>query len=287
MSLRQFDIQAYVKQFNVELPPIEDFWRLGDLTALRYKDKEGFVRSNYERGILLYTLVAHYRPQHILEFGTGRGYGALCMAWSMAKHNIDGKIITIDTTSPDTPIDWAIDWHDDAGPMIQSLARNEVWAKAAPDTWLDKIEQRSGDTRDVMSQYEAKNVEMAFIDAGHHLSAARHDFYSVLTTGADKFGILFDDYNPKFGVKNLIDKEIISKFDASLIYTDRRWNSAENPDIDYGMLWVHTDNLLKPLEKSYNFRRIGNFLHAYRSRKTTSPRWKMLAYKTLQKMGLR
>ena len=74
-------VREFVQSLDVELPPIEKFWTLGDATALRVRQDGTFFRSNYERGILLYALVAKHRPNTVLEFGTGRGYGSLCMAW--------------------------------------------------------------------------------------------------------------------------------------------------------------------------------------------------------------
>jgi predicted O-methyltransferase YrrM len=78
------------------------------LTALRQNSEGKYYRANYERGILLYALVAHFKPTTILEFGTGRGYGSFCMARSLVDHNLPGKIYTMDKRSKNKKEVWPI-----------------------------------------------------------------------------------------------------------------------------------------------------------------------------------
>jgi hypothetical protein len=220
--MRRSDIKEFVDRLYIQLPPVEHFWRLGDLTALR-QDKNGrFYRANYERGILLYALVAKFRPRTVLEFGTGRGYGCLCVAWAMEDHGIPGRVYTIDMVPHDQVFDWAVDWGN--GPRVERLARSQVWPLAAPKTWLGRIEVLTGHTGHVMKKYSGPQIELAFIDGGHDFNTVRHDFYSALEVTADRFGILFDDYypNPNFGVQKFIDEGISLYFETELIHTDRR-----------------------------------------------------------------
>ena len=276
--MRRYDVKEFVERLGVQLPPIERFWKLGDLTALR-QDKDGrFYRANYERGMLLYVLVARYRPCAILEFGTGRGYGCLCMAWAMEDHNIRGRVYTIDMTPPDEAFEWAIDWGD--GPRVERLARNQVWPKAAPPAWLGRIEELTGLSGHVMSRWRGPRVELAFIDAGHSYNAVRHDFYSVLDVAADRFGILFDDYAPKpgFGVQCLIDEEVAPYFEAELIYTDRRWPGGERAglnDPEYGMVWVHSDSLRMLVAEAHPPEARQGLLRRYRR----GERWTAMRYR--------
>ena len=106
MNVRE--VTDFVNSLVSDLPSIERFWRLGDLTALRQDRSGRFYRSNYERGILLYALTAKHRPQTVLEFGTGRGYGCLCMAWAMEDHGISGRIYTIDMVPQDEEFRWRL-----------------------------------------------------------------------------------------------------------------------------------------------------------------------------------
>jgi len=267
--MRGTDIKEFVEKLGTKLPPIENFWKLGDLTALRLNENGHFYQANYERGILLYALVAKYRPQAVLEFGTGRGYGCLCMAWAMEEHNISGRIFTIDMVPQDEVFAWPIDWRN--GPRVERLARNQVWLHAAPAAWLKRIEILTGHTGNVMGRWSGPGIDFAFIDGGHAYDTVRHDFYSVLEVAADPFGVLFDDYaqQPGFGIQRFIDEEVAPHFKAELIYTDRRWPGAERAELkdpEYGMVWVHSDSLSKPLGEIYLKEPRQAFLRKYRRR---------------------
>lgn len=273
------EIVDFVNCLDFPLPEAERFWKLGDATALRVDENGRYYRANYERGILLYALVAKYRPRAILEFGTGRGYGSLCMAWAMEDFKIAGRIYTIDFMSPDEVFEWPINWGE--GPRVERLSRSQVWPKAAPITRLNRIEELTGFSGQAMNHWHGPKIELAFIDAGHNYNAVRHDFYSVLNVAADHFGILFDDYNPKaeFGVQHLIDKEVAPNFDAQLIYTDRRWPGGERAALvnpEYGMVWIQNDSLHKATGKVYPFKQTRNFLYWYRQREKLSALWHKL-----------
>jgi hypothetical protein len=101
MLQESVDISVFVDSSGVSLPPEEEFFKVGAQTALKNKKDGSFFRSNYERGMLVYALVAHYRPTTVIGFATRRGYDLLCMAWSRCDHDIPGTIYTIDILSPD------------------------------------------------------------------------------------------------------------------------------------------------------------------------------------------
>ncbi len=260
-------MHEFVAGLGVEVPPLERFVRLGDLTALRCDEAGRFYRANYERGILLYALVAAFRPASVLEFGTGRGYGCLCAAWAMADHELPARVFTIDMVAQTEAFEWPVD--QGAGPVVRTLSRRDVWPRAAPREWTERIEILTGRTGDGMRRWNGPRVELAFIDAGHDYQAVRHDFYSALEVAADRFGILFDDYAPEpgFGVQRLIDEEVDGAFEAHLVYTDRRWPGGERAglaDPGYGMVWVHSDGLRKPLAEAFPPATRAAVIHRYR-----------------------
>ena len=235
------DFPAFIAELGVELPERERFWKLAKLTALRQRDDGSFFEANFERGALVYALVARFRPESFLEFGTGRGYGSLCAAWAMHDHEVAGRVHTIDFVPPDEPQQWAIDRGD--GPQVSSLSRADVWPEAAPPEWLAKVNEITGRTGTVMKRWSEGPVDMAFIDAGHDLRSVAHDYYSVLEAGSDGTAILFDDYapTPGFGVQQLVDDEVAGLFATTLVYTDGRWpppgkDAGEPPP--YGMVWA-------------------------------------------------
>ena len=253
-ELKTCEVASFIESTGCVIPPVEEFWRLGDLTGLRQDSTGRFYRANYERGLLLYALVATHRPLTFLEFGTGRGYGALCVSWAMEDHNIPGRIYTIDMVPQDQPFDWAIDWGD--GPRVERLSRSHVWAKAAPEALVERIVTITGRSSKVMERWSNPPVDMAFIDGGHDYHAVRHDFYSLLNVASTRFGVLFDDYTPDhgFGVPQLIDEEVSTNFDATLIHSDRRWPGGELSELEdpgYGMVWIDSETSRSPIDEAF------------------------------------
>lgn len=267
--MRRSDVFDFVERLGQTVPPAEQFFRLGDRTGLRRDDDGRFYRANYERGILLYALVAAYRPRVLLEFGTGRGYGCLCAAWAMEDQGIDGRVFTVDMVDDDEAFDWPID--EGEGPRVARLSRSKVWSQAAPAEWQRRIQRLRGRSSHVMRRWTGPPVEMAFIDGGHGYEAVRHDFYAALGVAAERFGILFDDYAPMpgFGVQRLVDEEVATAFDAELIHTDRRWLGGERAhlaDPVYGMVWAHSDGLRRPLGEAFPAAQRADILRACRRR---------------------
>jgi predicted O-methyltransferase YrrM len=77
--------------------------------------------------MLLYALIAKYKPKNILEFGTASGYATLCMAWAMEDHNIDGKIFTIDIEPMNKSTIRATNCGN--GYTNELISRKEIWNK--------------------------------------------------------------------------------------------------------------------------------------------------------------
>jgi hypothetical protein len=240
-------VHEFVETLGIDLPDVESFWKLGDATALRHRVDGSFFRSNYERGILLYALVSKYRPTSVLEFGTGRGYGCLCMAWAMRDCGIRGVINTIDMTSSDETIKWPICWNESDGPHVELMTRSKVWERAAERDWLEHIREWTGFSGAVMRRFSGAPVEFAFIDAGHVHHVVRHDFYTTLAVASEGIGILFDDYSSEDwgqGTRKLIQEEVLPHREASLILTDRRWPGGEkenDSDFSSGMVWMQCE----------------------------------------------
>jgi hypothetical protein len=262
--MKKVDVIEYIESLGVKLPPLEEFWKLGDSTALWTNKDNQFVRLNYYRGPLLYALVAKYKPKTVLEFGTAKGYATLCMAWAMDDFGIDGKIYTLDTISPNQRIDTPIKKENNV-PSIESTSVNDIWKEIAKPKWIQRIIPLTGMSSEIMKKIDLPKFEMAYIDADHFYKGVKHDFYSFLKCAAEKFGVLFDDYIQKdgFGVKKLIDEDVSKNFNVTLIHTDLEGNLKKYTDSDYGMCWIHTDSLNKSLEECYNNFNIEKTLDEY------------------------
>ena len=134
--MREIDIGLKITESNVTLPKYNNFVEIGDLTALRQDSNSNFYRSNYKRGELLYALITQYKPKTIVEFGTGRGYGALCMAKAITDSNLDSYIYTIDYRNDDEKQLWPIDFG--GGPKIIEASIKEIWTKFLPKECIDR-----------------------------------------------------------------------------------------------------------------------------------------------------
>ena len=271
--MRKVEVRDKVAELGAELPPVETFWKVGDLTALRRDDRGHYYRSNYERGLLLYALVTTYRPRLVLEFGTGRGYGALCMARAMHEHDIDGQVVTIDAVAYHEQQEWPIDWGN--GPLVEKLACSDVWPKMFPDGWLKLIRCLNASSSDAMARWPSDlgSVDFVYIDGGHDHETVRHDFYSSLVAVGATFRMLFDDYsdNPKLGIQRLVDDEISSVFRPELIWADRRppgshHDTEPKPTSEMGMVLIDSEDATVPWREAFPPRYLAKELKRSRAR---------------------
>jgi len=266
--MREIDVKEKLRELGVAHPDWSEFQRIGNLTKLRREPDGRFRAVNYESGLLLYTLVAKHRPQAILEIGTGRGFGSLCMARALVDQGLPGRIVTVDVLDPETRLDWAID--EGAGARVAPLSRKEVWEAHFPEDVRSRIEQRRGDSSTVLPALEREGfrAELVYIDGDHTYSAVARDFYSAIRLVGPTFRMLLDDYTPfshVYGVRRLVDQAIAPTFDTELIFTEDRWTAAPGaPKKDHGQVLIDSEHMRRPLSRAYPRHRTAARLFAYR-----------------------
>ena len=246
------------------MPPEEEFRRLGDVTALFRNDRDEFVRLNYERGMLLYALIAKYKPKNILEFGTASGYGTLCMAWAMDDCKINGKIFSVDIDSMEKISEKLTNWGN--GPTVEFLSRKELWDKIAKKNWLNHINCLTGYSGEIMSKKIFPKIQFAYIDGAHFFEGVQHDFYSFLKIADNDFLALFDDYisRPSYGVKKFVDDEIEEYFNSILIHTDREKHLMKmTSNSKYGMILINSKEIKKTLSGFYSNKDLDRVINEY------------------------
>jgi len=254
--LNSVKIEQFIDSLDVKTPPKEKFLELTHIFPISPQLNFAKQIPNYERGILLYSLIAKYKPKNVLEIGTAEGYSTLCMAWAMTDYNINGKIFTIDPKPFDVPVERNVTWEDNPKHDTVMLSRRELWNKFADKEWIKKIEVLTGFSGEVLQKNtELPKMDMGFIDGSHVYEAVVHDFYAFLEAASESFHLLFDDYvpNENDGVTKTIDEEVAPNFDIALIQTnakEQRKESGESPDELY-ICWLDSKSLKKPLREIY------------------------------------
>ena len=254
--LNSVKIEQFIDSLDVKTPPKEKFLELTHIFPISPQLNFAKQIPNYERGILLYSLIAKYKPKNVLEIGTAEGYSTLCMAWAMTDYNINGKIFTIDPKPFDVPVERNVTWEDNPKHDTVMLSRRELWNKFADKEWIKKIEVLTGFSGEVLQKNtKLPKMDMGFIDGSHAYTVVVHDFYAFLEVASENFHLLFDDYVPNENddVTKAIDEEVAPNFDITLIQTnakEQRKESGESPD-ELCICWLDNESLKKPLREIY------------------------------------
>jgi hypothetical protein len=275
--LNSVKIEQFIDSLDVKTPPKEKFLELTHIFPI--SPQLNFLKQipNYERGILLYSLIAKYKPKNVLEIGTAEGYSTLCMAWAMTDYNINGKIFTIDPKPFDVPVERNVTWEDNPKHDTVMLSRRELWNKFADNEWIKKIEVLTGFSGEVLQKNtKLPKMDMGFIDGSHVYEAVVHDFYAFLEVASESFYLLLDDYvpNENDGVTKTIDEEVAPNFDIALIQTnakEQRKESGESQDELY-ICWLDSESLKKPLREIYPKSKSEQIINKYLKREK---RWKL------------
>lgn len=214
--------------FPVENLSLGDFDAIGEFTAKKnrgsdnplYKKVGCFFRPNYERGLLIYSLIRKYKVKSYLEIGFGRGYSTFCAAKAMEDDGLDGKIKTVDPNFDRN--------------HLQNLT------KVFPKSWFEKIEFIQGKSEDVVPTLG--NFDMIYIDGDHTYNAVKKDWEMC----RDRWSkvVLFDDYHlPTKSQKDIECAKLIDEIDdpsKELIIMDRRIflddRGMKDEEIDYGQV---------------------------------------------------
>jgi len=260
-------IEEFIDKLDVKIPEKEDFLQLASIIPINPKRSEVF-HTNFERGMLLYALIAKFQPKNVLEIGTAEGYSALCMAWAMFDYKIDGKIFTVDPKSHTEKIERKIKIKKNDDPVNMLLSTEELWEKFAPSEWIEKIEVISGYSGEILKTKSFPQLDFCYVDGSHVYEAVKHDFFRILKLVSKNFMILFDDYvpNQNDGVTKVIDEEIVNIFDTTFIKTNTKQQRIKlkgNSLNDLIMCLIDSNSLKKSLWELYNEKEINNFLKTY------------------------
>jgi len=219
-----------------------DLLEIAKLTALRVDNAGEYYISNFWRGPMLYSLVRSLKPAGILELGTGRGYGAFCMAQALVDGGIDSKLITVDRTPSDRPYDWAY-VNETQQNVIKNISLNDFWNEYLPASLNERIDFQCGDTASVHRMFSDSqdNLDFVFIDSDHTYNGVALDFLSAHNIVAKNAVFVFDDYSTAsgYGIRKLIDEEL-SRF-YSIQIVDMELTAAHDMSVDHKMAICNTE----------------------------------------------
>jgi len=260
----------------------DEFKQLAMITALRQAQDGTYYIRNWWRGPLLYALLSHYRPHNVLEFGTGRGYGALSMAKASMERGFECMIWTIDHIPPAARQRWDID--EGNGPTTKSLALDEVWEQSVSAGMCERVSRLTGDSYSVMREWKRcgrPNIDFFFIDGGHDYRTVKHDFIVALRVANSGAVFLFDDYGKRnrYGVKKLIDNECIPKCAQGSVEVIDTFAGRDLPDaegkVDHKMALLDTKQIPELNQHFYSTARARMYMRSYQiirlGRKCTLP----------------
>lgn len=217
-------------QFPLSAITLGDFDQIGEYTAKKtrnpddvlYKTAGAFFRPNYERGILISSLIKRFEAKSFLEIGFGRGYASLCAAKAMCDMGWDDAAV------------YSVDIKFDQNHL-------KMLSQIYPREWFDKLNLVQGTINDALLEIKG-NFDIVYIDGDHSYDGVKYDWLSV----KDKFNkfVLFDDYDPDstshgMQVHRFIDelkeeKELIIS-DRRIFFDDRR---ISDDDIHYGQVLI-------------------------------------------------
>lgn len=234
--MKKFHIKEKLKNIGIDVNNLVlgDYDYIGEFTAKKQRQKHEplyssvgmFFRPNYERGILISSLIKQYGITSCLEVGFGRGFVTFCVAKLFHDLGIDGKITTIDPEINEEKIK-----------TLQQVFPKE-WFK-----YITFIKGMSGDVLPTLTE----QYGLTYIDGDHSYEGTKSDW--LLSKDKTTHITVFDDYHlpskQDAGIQcaravDEVDWKSESYSEPELIVQDRRIflddRRFTDDQIDYGQV---------------------------------------------------
>tara|TARA_B100000683_G_C12501602_1_gene557818 strand:- start:976 stop:1731 length:756 start_codon:yes stop_codon:yes gene_type:complete len=194
-----------------------------------YNHHGALFRPNYERGILVHSLIQKKGLVKILEIGFGRGYVTTCAANAIYGKGINGEVTTVDPFFDQQKLD---NFSSVLDPAITSMVKINTMGQTS-DHYFDSLHPKA-------------RFDFIFIDGDHRYDSVRKDYENAVKH-IDRGYILMDDYHmptkveKDIDVSNFVDS-LPSSVERKLVLTDRLLFNDDrgktSDDLDYGMVLI-------------------------------------------------
>ena len=266
MSLNILELDEFITLNKLETPDPKIFNKIVNNLSFYKNELNEIENGNYERGILLYSLIKKFKPKNILEFGTAYGFGTSSMSYAINENDNDAKIYTIDYLRHKESIKHVRMIENEAKDEITT--REKLLIKTIPKKWLNSITFLEGYSGEIYHKHNLPKIDFFYIDASHFYEAVKHDFFISLLLSNSSSIFVLDDYIDieNFGIKKLVDNELLKHIEITLIKTDRRNNSEikiNNIKTDYGMCFFKIEQ--KKILEIFKEEEINLFLKKYKN----------------------
>lgn len=173
-----------------------------------YKKFGAIFRPNYERGMLMHSLIRKKGLFNILEIGFGRGYVTACSALAIYGMGVSGSVTTVDVAH-----------NDETLRVLNDVLENSVSTMVN----IQPVQSTSDEFFENLS--EDKKFDIIFIDGDHRYDYVKRDFENAIKH-IDRGYIVMDDYHmpskvdKDIEVANFVDT-LPESYSRKLVKTDR------------------------------------------------------------------
>ncbi|MDZ5810489.1 class I SAM-dependent methyltransferase [Halorubrum sp. AD140] len=159
-------------------------WHTNAIRELRRsKDRGRF-------GLYLYHLIREDESiNRVLNIGTARGYSAVCAAKALRDEGREGAVDTIDNRDPDTQLPTGDHETSDRTRSVREF----IGLFLDPESESVPIRHHTGDSSEILADWEGKKPDLAFHDASHTYGYVTNDVDHINSLKGTNPIHVFDD----------------------------------------------------------------------------------------------